>query len=346
MESAGATVAYNQYPVYLGSWVNWSRGKVFGATLTMTRESGNLLIAFTALFVAFVSSRFWRIVCFLLHRHFSSAESRDALHHQRQVILRNSWGPEESAWTLGQLFFAWRSSTRRPFSRILPLLACASICICAFSVAGIFSSEISTAIGDEVLIASTDCGIVLMQGGTSHELMVATFKSDSVFASSAANYAQQCYSTVGLPSSSTMFDCNTFATDRLPVTVDTDAPCPFNETMCRSKSNIRLDTGYLDSNEHFGINAPPDERVLFRQVYTCAPLETKGYTEDRVGVHKNFTRYYYGQALLPMEGTVVANFTYEASSIETQYSEIDDFNIGRVLTSQGSVGCVALTPTV
>jgi hypothetical protein len=40
------------YPVYLGTWINWSRGPVFGATLTLTRNDANLLIAFVAFFVA------------------------------------------------------------------------------------------------------------------------------------------------------------------------------------------------------------------------------------------------------------------------------------------------------
>jgi hypothetical protein len=42
----------DQYVVYLGKWTNWSRGPVFGATLTLSREDANLLIAFVAFFVA------------------------------------------------------------------------------------------------------------------------------------------------------------------------------------------------------------------------------------------------------------------------------------------------------
>ncbi|KAM7215866.1 hypothetical protein V8F06_008722 [Rhypophila decipiens] len=340
MDAAGTTYGPSQYPVYMGSWVNWSRGRVFGATLTMTRQSGNLLIAFTALFVAFVSSRVWRIACFTLHRRFSSPEARDALHHQRQVILRNSWSPEVSVWTLGKLLLAWRSSSaKRPFARILPVLAGALICVCAFALAGGFSSQISTSIGDEVLIASSNCGIVLLQqNNVTHNGLLARLISDSEFASNAANYAQQCYSLVDRSNSSTMFDCNTFAVGRLPAIVDNDAPCPFNETICRSKSNVRFDTGYIDSNEHLGINAPPEERFQFRQVYSCAPLQTDGYTEHRTGINRNFTRYYYGPGVIG--GEIATNFTHEVFSIETQYSDVDDTNVGRNLISQGTVGVI------
>lgn len=54
--------------VHLGLWTDWSRGAVFGRTLTMTRGNANLLIAFTASFVAIVATRFWRILCLAIHR--------------------------------------------------------------------------------------------------------------------------------------------------------------------------------------------------------------------------------------------------------------------------------------
>jgi hypothetical protein len=37
-----------------------------GATLTLDRRDGNLLIAFTAVFVGIVTERFWRIACMLV----------------------------------------------------------------------------------------------------------------------------------------------------------------------------------------------------------------------------------------------------------------------------------------
>lgn len=52
-----------EYSVHLGTWINWSRGRVMGATLTLDRRDGNLLIAFTAVFVGIVTERLWRIAC-------------------------------------------------------------------------------------------------------------------------------------------------------------------------------------------------------------------------------------------------------------------------------------------
>lgn len=60
---AASTVKYS---VQLGTWINWSRGRVMGATLTLNRVDGNLLIAFTAVFVGIVTERIWRIACVLV----------------------------------------------------------------------------------------------------------------------------------------------------------------------------------------------------------------------------------------------------------------------------------------
>jgi hypothetical protein len=80
--------------VYLGVWTNWSNGTVMDATLTTTRQRGNLLISFTGFLIPFVASRFWSIFSFVFHQCYSTSEPRDAIHHQHQVILRNSSSPD------------------------------------------------------------------------------------------------------------------------------------------------------------------------------------------------------------------------------------------------------------
>ncbi|KAI0390551.1 hypothetical protein F5Y17DRAFT_471575 [Xylariaceae sp. FL0594] len=95
--------------VYLGVWTNWARGPVFGSTLTTTKESGNLLIAFTATFIGFVASRLWVILCLCLHRCYSTQQPRNVLHHQRRIMLRNPVSPEASLSSIVQALWAWRS---------------------------------------------------------------------------------------------------------------------------------------------------------------------------------------------------------------------------------------------
>jgi hypothetical protein len=103
----------------------------------------------------------------------------------------------------------------------------------------------------------------------------------------------RCYSNI-----SGFTGCNDYVRGRLPVTAISNASCPFLGSICKSHDkNLRLDTGYLDSLVHFGINAPPENRFLFRQVSHCAPLKLEGYTKfDNVSDPANpVMRYYYGE---------------------------------------------------
>ncbi|KAF4543286.1 Cytochrome p450 protein [Lasiodiplodia theobromae] len=91
----------------------------------------------------------------------------------------------------------------------------------------------------------------------------------------AANYVQQCYS----PEASGKLGCNTFVKKRLQMGTTVNASCPFSGGICRrDNQTLLLDTGYLDSHEDFGLNAPAEER--------------------------SYTRYHYGQFDF-------ANYTYE-----------------------------------
>ncbi|KAI1360715.1 hypothetical protein F5Y08DRAFT_348529 [Xylaria arbuscula] len=258
--------------VYLGQWTNWSRGPILGATLTTTKSYGNLLIAFVAIFIAFVASRFWRILCLVLHRCYSTSEARDAIHHQRQVVLRNSLNPESGLLNTIRLVWAWRKTPVNRLVRLLPIGLLAVICLVAFTIASGFSSSISTAAGDEVLVRSTHCGpIRFTQPSASVVAIGSQFNAEKL--NDAANYAQRCYN-----SNSTA--CNTFVVERLPTaTMNTTSSCPFQNRICRDpESTLRLDTGYIDSNDGLGLSAPTDQRFAWRYVLHCAPLRTEGYT--------------------------------------------------------------------
>lgn len=124
--------------------------------------------------------------------------------------------------------------------------------------------------------------------------------------------AQQCYSTT-----LSTFDCTYFVKNNLRSTVDSSAPCPFSEEICRdNSSNIRLDTGYIDSVTDLGMNMPQDESIQFRTVLQCAPLETRGYTGYKTTPTENFTQYYYGSFLY---GPYDENATFTIQSLSSQY---------------------------
>ncbi|KAG6359856.1 hypothetical protein INS49_010909 [Diaporthe citri] len=308
-----------EYMVYHGIWTNWSRGPVMGATLTLSRADGNYLLAFTAFFISMVSARFWRILCFIAHNKFSTPEPRDAVHHQRQAILRNSASAPSGLWIILQLIWTWRRVADRLLARAMPVILTAVICAAAFTVAGGFSSQLSTGISKEVLLDGSRCGII--NAGDDAPGNAVLFH-DSNGLSNAANYAQQCYSV----NISRAFDCTTFVQPTLPSIIDRNAPCPFDRGICRSNtSNIHLDTGHIDSSQFLGINAPRSERVLFRSTLTCAPLVTENYSDNITLPSGNFTRYYYG----PQQIFKYQDFTYQAPGLNSQYPRISDHTKSR-----------------
>ncbi|KAH8785389.1 hypothetical protein F5883DRAFT_708240 [Diaporthe sp. PMI_573] len=312
-----------QFKVHLGVWTDWSRGRVLGSTLTLTRTQANLLIAFTASFVVFVGSRFWRIACLALHQSYSSAEPRDALHHQRQAVLRNSGSSDSGILAFLALLTAWRTSSVKAIRRTALGLLLAIFCTVAFTLAGGFSSQVqlgSDNLGGAVLLNGDNCAI--LPDITSLEQQVSWEKTVAKFFYTASNYVQQCYSQ----NSTGITDCNYFVTQRLPGYIDTTAPCPFNDSICRSNSsNLELDTGFVDSHTHLGINAPPNERIFFRRKLQCAPLVTEGYNSP----NGNFTQYNYGHQWVSTsqpgtEDRPYYNFTYEVESLDKQYERSTD----------------------
>lgn len=297
MDSLESQTQTNAYEIYTGIWTDWSRGRILGLTLTLQRWDGNLLVAFLALFVSFAGTSFWRIACCAIHHCSSLRTAQDGVYHQRQAILRNSYNGISGVVALIQTLLAWRKHGKRSFTRLLPILCFAVCCVCAFGVAGTFSSKVSTSIGNQVLVNSNSkCGYIdLYQDSDLTDVQNGFLPYMTQVGTAHASYAQQCYSNV-----TDLQQCNAFVKRKLPTTITTNASCPFPEEMCRTKNgNIIFDTGYLDSHKDLGINTPPEDRVLFRRVSTCAPLVTDGYRRSHnYSDGEEYVQYYYGQELL------------------------------------------------
>ncbi|KAI1733495.1 hypothetical protein F4680DRAFT_463789 [Xylaria scruposa] len=299
-----------RYKVYLGIWTNWSRGSVLGKTLTISRQQGDLLIAFTAFFVALVGSRFWFILCLIFHRNYSTIQPRNILHHQRQIILRNSGSPDTGLLKLVQLLWAWRRSPRS-LIKILPTALTALLCMAAFTLVGGFSSQIASSVGNEVLLDGLNCG-TLVSNGSSLPVELGSYFAELF--NNARNYVQQCYSA----GSSGLIDCKAFVTERIPLFINDTAQCPFQTGVCRSNtSNLILDIGYLSSHDHFGLNAPPNERILIRRVLHCGALTTAGFTSRYEDQNGNYTLYDYGTSFKAFGNLT---FTNQAKAIDDQYN--------------------------
>lgn len=91
------------------------------------------------------------------------------------------------------------------------------------------------------------------------------------------SYAQQCYGNTTAEQ-----ECSVFVQREIPQIVSS-ANCPFpgKSRIClRNATNLRLDTGLIDSHNHLGINAAPEDRFYYRNLLECGPLRTEGYTRN------------------------------------------------------------------
>lgn len=210
---------------------------------------------------------------------------------------------------MSKLVWTWRHDSQQLLARTLPALALSGLCFCLFTVAAGLSSSISSGVGNEVLLDGHGCGVVYT-GSSTPETVSSLHGYVSQTINNAVNYAQECYSS----NATGNFDCTNFIKDHLPGTMDDQAGCPFQEGMCRSnQSNLFLDSGYLDSREHFGLNTPGDQRILFRTTMHCAPVNTEGFSENVSTPVKNYTQYFYG----PYVENV--NFTWQIEDMNAQY---------------------------
>ncbi|KAL9116911.1 MAG: hypothetical protein Q9187_006560 [Circinaria calcarea] len=298
--TASGTQSVTKDGIYLGFLINWSYGSIRGATLTLTNRNGGLLTAFLALFVTVAGTSFWRIACFALHHLLSSEVARDGIYHQCQAILRNAANGTSGLWSLLRMNWVWRKCTKaQPYQRLLPLIVFTFTTLVAIALAGIFSSRVSTSMGNEVLLLGPNCGIVVL-GDIDTESYSSNFVPYAVQRTLfSASYAQECYKN-----STTIQNCPTFLQKSLPWTSDHSAECPFpgGEKICLSNStNLRLDTGYINSNFDLGINSPHEDRFLYRRVTECAPLNIKDYSRQETYQKSENTdtrqviRFYYAE---------------------------------------------------
>lgn len=315
VESFSSSGSLEAYGVYIGIWTNWSKGKVLGSTLTLSRQNGDLLVAVLAFFVTFVFTRFWRILCVILHYQSSSDRPREVLYHQRQVAFRNVASPETAFALFVQMIWAWRkTASRKQMLRMLgiPLLV-ASLCLSASVLASTFSSRITSGVGDEVLLDGSNCGWIngsRDRTRPSQTLYLLPWVSTQTISS--ANYAKECYSE----NPGGVLACDAFVKSNLlqKLEIDSNWGCPFGGNIClKNHSNLRIHSGLIDSNDDLGINAPPDLRFQYRMTLQCAPLVTNNYTSVfNISNDRSYTRYHYGHE--NKEGAPGGDWVYEHTS--------------------------------
>ncbi|MCJ1307724.1 hypothetical protein MMC25_001372 [Agyrium rufum] len=76
--------------------------------------------------------------------------------------------------------------------------------------------------------------------------------------------------------------CQTYQVPQIPWTPNVNASCPFASGICYygDTAAFSMDTGFIDSHDILGLNAPKNGRILFRKATTCAPLRLAEYVVE------------------------------------------------------------------
>lgn len=283
--------------------------------------------------------RIWKIAALGIYLNLTKGSPQDALFHQRQAILRNSSTADEAFWNLLKVTWAWRKSNHLIYLRVGPLALLSLVAGLTFAVAGVFSSQVSSAMGNEVLLSGHGCAWT--NGSTWNKQdntdILQPYSSELV--QDASLRAQQCYT-----SNTSTENCQTFVKPSIPFSVTRNASCPFDQKICQSNTaNLVVDTGYLDSHYDFGVNAPLEKRIISRFIMHCAPLVLEGYSSVVEGAFNSnntlvqseskqqWIQYHYGNSSFKPPH----NFTYQypltvvknASDLPTSTSFMGDYTV-------------------
>lgn len=122
--------------IYHGFWINRSVGSFLGATLTLDRRAGGIVIAFLALFIGSTARSLWKVIRYSCHAFATAPTAQDGIYHQRQAILRNQNLALDSFLDLIRTAYAWRKRAEKVGLRILPVAFVALVVSIISIVAG------------------------------------------------------------------------------------------------------------------------------------------------------------------------------------------------------------------
>ena len=202
------------------------------------------------------------------------------MHHQQQVVLRNSNTAGSAAWQITQIVWRWRKITNQSKLQSLSLILLAVSNMVLFGIAGVFSAEVTEAVGNGTLIQSPNCGYLLPDtnrpGLSSFEAITGANAMEANDTLAASAYSKACYgNTLGGS------QCHQYPKSSIPWTNKTNAPCPFERNICKDGvGGYEMDTGFIDSHETLGINSKASERIEYRKHTSCSVLRTREYAYD------------------------------------------------------------------
>jgi hypothetical protein len=300
--------------------------------LTLSDRDSGIISAGLILFVGFVASQAWNAVKFVVHQARATDRPRDGLYHQQQLALRNSAGHLQMLWISIRLSLGWkRQIGLGPSIRRSWLLAALSlVSLAGWSIAQLYVSVIWTGAGDQYLLVPSRCGLMFDR----------RFARSSLFES--LNLRYTWFSKVMAPrldyASSYQSQCSgdhseqSRFCDRSPVHLHnwevSDGKCPFTEqSLCISTNStpVIIDSGFINSNTHLGINAPRGKTIEYRKIATCSPMDsTFTQTVQDTVTKLEETRYYYGPSLLSNDKE---SFTYSRDKSRNTSWSFEDYTL-------------------
>jgi hypothetical protein len=306
-------MSFNQQP-FVGVWHNELTGTW---TLTLSETNAGFLAAALVIFVGIVASQAWRILSFSLHQvRAASSRDRDVYSQQLQAVLCNSSSHSHAALLTMRVTLGWRRylSTTSLLKRSLPVLFVSLTSLVVWSAAQLFASRIWSSTSNQFLIGNVDCGYQGYGNATARRQTISgiSLRYWRRRLEAASVYESQCYAPRANSS-----DCLTLPAGRLEWTMR-DTSCPFQDPMLCIKANntpVLLDTGYINSNTHLGINAPAVETVEYRKTAACSPMQTNRWRRSYEA-----SDFFCSPDKPPCEPTQFLTFSYDYGPLKNPES--------------------------
>ncbi|KAF9773352.1 hypothetical protein IL306_008858 [Fusarium sp. DS 682] len=329
----------SDYKIHWGLWHNYSLD--YSQQLTLPAFLGSILVASTSTFISIAGGQLWSLIAFIVyHCRAAPGEQHDGIHLSQQALYKNINSPLGLVWSLikGNIVYAGRESWKKWWKqRSSPYTTRRKRRLCLFgglptliwllytaaASASPFLTTHKVYKGNKVLAKSRNCGFEQWDRSTPQG-NIAFQKNSLRIASAALNYVNNCYNSTNALSFSVM------PRQKLNYGVYQTSDCPFGNR-CKV-SPITMETGWMDSHEDFGMNAPSSDRVQMRKQATCAVVDVRDLT-TLASIGNGLFRYEYD--LGPVEGL---SGNYTAYAVERQAPDYVGYNIQPYYAFQGEEG--------
>lgn len=273
--------------IYEGIWINWTRGRVLGSTLTLNPEQTAIVSPALAILITIAGAQLWRLFQYALHQSRATPNNRNFLYHQTQTILRNTSTDLNALWRFIRLAIAWRHQRDAHLLKMLaPLMLWTFVHLALVIVAGVFSSWLLEA-NNDVLSISPWCGSY--KTDYFDAVYATTYESNSSAVALSDEFNDYTNSRFALAQQSVdvcaagQDHCENARLESLVSSAKfVRGGCPVNDSICHPDAggSMLFETALLSSHTNLGYNSRKEDRISVKFLAQCAPLEAQGYVTD------------------------------------------------------------------